>query len=213
MLPVSYRLKRLDEAPPGGFDCFVSETGFRWAHEPSFQRLAEKVFEHLKANSLDATTAFDRIQKDTVARLLRTNETRWLEAYTPEVDRLHRSFIGYAFGARAYVEIQVRLARGESIFVDSAVAEQRAATCAGCSKNVKETRTPGAAIAADAALRVSLGERSTKIDAALGRCSVCTCQLRAAVHFSDEVIRAGTAESQIPSFPQHCWKRRLKTSQ
>lgn len=93
----------------------------------------------------------------------------------------------------------VKVASGESAWVEQGEAERRALICADCPNN-QDIVCGWCAGSPLPVIANHLGGRHTSSDDKLKSCSVCLCQLKAKVHMPLEVM--DTAGLDVPSF---CW--------
>ena len=94
-------------------------------------------------------------------------------------------------------------------YVEQEVAEERAKICSGCPNNVPSSFSCGnCETKIQQIISVIGGKRSTSLDDKLNSCSICSCNLKAAVHFPLEAQAAGLSEeikAELNAVPW-CWK-------
>lgn len=115
-------------------------------------------------------------------------------------------------GALAYAAIVKMEARNEETLVSPKAAELRAAVCANCKPPVGyNIDVPGSKLeqAEDEALKAKVGGRTTMFDEHLGKCGVCSCQLRTIVHLVPKILMVGVKSGDLEKYPDFCWKRKL----
>lgn len=97
-------------------------------------------------------------------------------------------------------------------FVPQEEAEERAAICRNCPLNVPESWGCGSCSQRihDLAQEV-LGERKTALDSELGYCGICSCLLKASVHYPLLAQEKGLTDEMKEKFKEvpHCWKKSI----
>lgn len=96
-----------------------------------------------------------------------------------------RSVMEYAAGGIAHLKAKVM---GERAFVDEQTAARRAKVCLNCPKNTINAKDSRLQLYTDQAMLKDIGERKTPHDKLLYTCEICSCILRAKVHFSREIV-------------------------
>ena len=220
----SLRVKREDVAPPTGWHCFVSETGQRF-EALIFSALVDAVAHHLSTRGLDPAEAAQRIHTTTAKVLVAKGHAALVDLPEPParpVEVVNRTVAQYASGAKAkmlkwWAESPIkgllhgRFERGESVFVDQAEADRRALVCATCPKNVIPTGKGWLRAWTDDKMLECVMDQRTAYHNQLGVCGACSCELRAAVWWPADILRAVTPKKDIPKFPPaaDCWKREI----
>lgn len=217
----SLRVKREDEAPPTGWHCFVAETGQRF-EGLIFSALCKVVADHLASRGLDAAGAAQMVHVTTAKVLVAKGHSALVEMPSRPVETVPRTVAQYASGAKAamlkwWAEsplkglLNGRFERGESVFVDQAEADRRALVCATCPKNVIPTGKGWLRAWSDDKMLECVMDQRTAYHDQLGVCGACSCELRAAVWWPADILRAVTPKKDIPKFPPaaDCWKREI----
>jgi len=204
------------ESPPGGW---------RWRHPGSGKQFTAGSFVVLEASAQrtllnlgkDPSLASAQIHEATAASLIRQGRADLVEV-TKEVPR---SVEQYATGAKAaflkwwrespvYGLIKGKTSRGESVFVDQAEGDRRAGICARCPHNVIPAGKGWLQNWTDGQMLKSVEGRKTVNHEKLGVCEVCSCELRAAVWWTPDIIAATTRDAKFArKLPGHCWKREI----
>ena len=94
-------------------------------------------------------------------------------------------------------------------YVDQEVAEERAAICASCPNNVyNEFGCGNCTTKIQQIVSMIGGNRSTSLDDKLNSCSICSCNLKTAVHFPLDAQRDGLSEEIKEELraAEWCWK-------
>ena len=110
-----------------------------------------------------------------------------------------------------------KVERGENVFVDQSEADRRAAICTGgtqpgmrCQFNVTPESKSWAEEWTDAKMLKSVEGRSTAYQDRLAVCTVCSCELRASVWWTPDIIAASQRDkSFVRRFPDFCWKKKI----
>lgn len=119
-------------------------------------------------------------------------------------NNLHRSLLTYIKGGIALLKNYAYKS-----FVSQSVADERAAICITCPKNVNpdfkiyNSWADGVAVA-------SVGDRKSIHHDKLFNCQVCTCPLRAKVWYNGKL---DFSEKELKSFPHFCWQKKLYREQ
>lgn len=90
---------------------------------------------------------------------------------------------------------------GEDNMVQQSTAESRAAICVTCPKNIFPDKGPFVKWC-DSVAEAMVGDRKTPMDAKLGSCEVCSCVIRAKVHYGGNMK---LSEDEIKQLPDFCW--------
>jgi hypothetical protein len=103
---------------------------------------------------------------------------------------------------------------GREPFVDQAEADRRAAICARCFLNVAKLQSCSNCAKGETlreAIGVTIGDRTTNRDGALGACGVCGCLNRITVWFSGEIISETMTDDLRAKYKTvpGCWKSGL----
>ncbi len=85
--------------------------------------------------------------------------------------------------------------------VQQSTAESRAAICLTCPKNIFPDKGPFVAWC-DSIAEAMTGGRTTSLDAKLGSCDVCSCVIKAKVHYGGDMHLSDEEKQQLPDY---CW--------
>ena len=109
-----------------------------------------------------------------------------------------------------------RLQNSASWYVDSLTAERRARMCVQCPRNKMFSKNSLERFE-ERMMKKATGDRTTKQDHMLHNCSVCSCNLRSAVHWGIDLLKERTSSKQLEAFPKNalnkknerftCWRR------
>lgn len=137
-----------------------------------------------------------------------------IEWYVPDV-QVQLSAKQYILAGLMFLSAQAT--PDAQLYVDQEVAEARALVCVNCPRNVpkvngRTVEDPG--LAQSKFVQLSKG-RTTSVDGMLGLCGVCTCVLKAKVHFDGKFVRSSSTKELLQQFtqeyvgrngkPMHCW--------
>lgn len=216
MTQVSYKVFNESETPPGGWKWYHRGSDRSFAHE-SFSDILKGVQRTLLNLGEDPSLAALEIHQTTAASLIKLGRIDLVQV-TKEVPR---SVEQYATGARAtflkwwrespvYGLIKGKASRGESVFVDQDEGNRRAMICAKCPHNVIPAGKGWLQNWTDGQMLKSVEGRKTEGHDKLGVCEVCSCELRAAVWWTPDIIAATTRDAKfVRNLPAHCWKRQI----
>ena len=204
-----FRLISTTEAPPGGFDAHVPATGAVWRGE-DYHALVGKVEAHLKANKL--TGSVERIIHETTARrLMAEGKPQFVEPVKQD-DPRKRTIADYWAGTKLFAVLASKENSGNDPFVNPSEASRRGGICAACPHNTGPLKKQGWIDAwASGRMRAAIGGRSTAVDAKLGQCAICTCELRTAVWIEAEDLAATSPTHYVAQLPDFCWKKPILT--
>lgn len=113
---------------------------------------------------------------------------------------LRRGVLAYLKGGIALLQ---NVWYGEKNMVDQATADARAAICIACPKNVAPDKGPFLAWS-DSVAEASVGDRKSVHHDKLFSCIVCTCTLKAKVHWGGEIK---CSKKELLDFPTPCWQK------
>lgn len=117
---------------------------------------------------------------------------------------LQRGLLAYLKGGMALVD---NIWYGEKNMVDQRVANERANQCSTCRFNVFPDKGPFMAWA-DMIADNSIGDRKTPYDSKLGNCAVCSCVIRAKVHWGKEISLSNEEVSKMRTVA--CWQLKVR---
>lgn len=109
----------------------------------------------------------------------------------------NRGILGYIKGGIALTK-----AVAYDKFVTKDVAEKRASICFSCPHN----QMPINATWLNKKIYHIIGDdKKTSHDQNLGECEICSCPLRAKVHYGGEIVLSESMNNQLPDF---CWQKK-----
>lgn len=216
MSDIRYRVREERESPPGGW---------RWRHPVSgtvatgddLSTMAQKVRITLMNLGEDPAEAEDQIHDETARHLRETGR----EDLTQIFATVNRTAMQYASGAKAaflkwwkespvFGMIRGKSQRGEPVFVDQEEGDRRSAICINCPHNVIPAGKGWLQNWTDGQMLQSVEGRKVASHEKLGVCDVCSCELRAAVWWSPDIIAATTKGAKFArNLPDHCWKQAI----
>ena len=195
-------------APPGGWRYEDPDTGFKYSQR--YRGMGE-LLRHVKTYR-----AQNKLQP---IPHLRDVVEHWL-CQQPNMERycrskhMKRTARQYYSGAKAYVSALVD--EDDSHLATREEAEARAAICANCPHNEAPEEKSKLAELADVKIQGLVGERTTSLDRELFMCSICSCPLRAKVHFAQDFVEDFMEDRTrylVPSGlpgkdgqPLYCWQ-------
>lgn len=223
-------LKSRNNHPPGGFFYRQSETSWESSKWRSFDHVVSEIIAHREANK----TRFPELPRDreTVAAELENQMTERLRSMPGGADYLMNSPEGPPLnplrsrrppaspvGVVANVVAAVKtatvgIATWLEFFgagpVENAVAEKRAAVCAGCEFNVPAEGPNKLSETVAAELALVLGamheqQLTTSLDEKLNLCGLCLCPLKSKVFAPNDVVQKNTNPALRKLLPKHCW--------
>jgi hypothetical protein len=165
----------------------------------------------------DPSLARDQIHEATSKSLIERGHHDLVQT----LKEVPRSADQYTSGAKAaflkwwrespiYGLIHGKASRGESVFVDQAEGNRRAAICVNCPHNVIPAGKGWLQNWTDGQMLKSVEGRITESHDRLGVCEVCSCELRAAVWWQPDIIATTTRDAKFARrLPRHCWKRQI----
>lgn len=193
-------LKDRSYVPPGGYRYRQPESGLL-IHSTSFLNLIEAVRLHRVANHYPIPHTFE----SDVANGVCLEVSEACQEVSPSGAAKP---MGLADVLRLTGLVGESLLRGQPV-VDDALAEHRAATCAGCRDNVDPSGGCSACQSEAAAkLMASLvGSRATRRDADLKTCRHCGCFNKVQLWIPGDILRRHSEKATLDLLPRHCWKR------
>lgn len=213
------RLKDRYHSPPGGFQFFQPETGWKqttW----DFEQLVRELQSHRKANprfNLNTDTEVIRSEIDT-ANALRCQSIAGAEHFilnegvAPPKSLAPATWLRNVVGAGVSLVAPALgswLGKG-GIPVARELAEHRAGICARCPKNGRGDLTRYFTVPAANQIRKDIEHRnnlklSTSHDPELGVCEACSCPLQLKVHVTLEDIIEHTTPEIKADLHSDCW--------
>ena len=211
------RVKSTHVSPPGGWSVVVVQADERHLDsDSSLDALRVRLEEWLVSQGKDPAPALAMIHETTAKRLVSAGHKNLIEFVGGDTAR---SVGQYASGATAmmlkwWMESPIKgllkgkFERGESVFVEPAEANRRAAICLLCPENVIPTGKNWLQNWTDGKMLDAVMGRTVKRQADLGVCRACTCELRAAVHWPADILAATTSREIREKLPEKsaCWK-------
>lgn len=198
------QLKTHNVAPPGGWRYVDPTTEFKY--DKQYRSLAELI-EHVQTyranNKLEPIPELEMVISEW---LCYQPNTSYRVVPTPRNPSQY--FRGGLAMARAMLS--------KSPYCSQSSAEKRAETCARCMYNqVPESKGPIESMT-DKAIQSIVGDRKTSKDQELFICIVCSCPLRAKVHFAQDIVEEEIREVEryrLPNGfpgkdgkPLYCWQ-------
>ena len=198
------QLKTLSVAPPGGWRYTDPDTGFLYGERShSLSALLEQVRKYRSQNKLDPIPDLEMVVSE------------WL-CYQPDVAfktvPTPRTANQYLRGGVA----MFRAMTSKEPFCSQAVAEKRAEICARCRYNEPPEDKGLIESMTDVAIQSIVGGRKTKLNRQLFICTVCSCPLKAKVHFAQDIVDEELTEQEryrVPNGfpgkdnkPLYCWQ-------
>lgn len=161
--------------------------GWRWLHSR-----AKRVFQATSRDELlQKIENYERANGMAPTPNLAGEIESWI-CYQPGNERrclgvMHRGrkALEYAAGTVAYLTAKMM---GDRAFIDEATATRRAKVCANCPHNLLNENDSKLQYYTDEAMKEQIGDRKTEHDDKLFTCAICSCLLRAKVHFSREIV-------------------------
>jgi hypothetical protein len=207
------QLKSTSTTPPGGWRYVDPDTRFVFDRD---YRFLNDLLEHIKTfraqNRLEPIPDLQMVVEEWLCH--QPN----MKGYYKEVPN-PRTMSQYLRGTRAIARTLARSAlRLSESYCPPEEAEARAAICEQCFHNDIPHEQSALAAMADTAIQELVGDRSTSKDRKLFTCLVCTCPLRAKVHFSNSLIQEDISETERYRYPNglpgrdgkpvYCWQRK-----
>jgi len=197
------KLASYSAVPPGSFRFKHPVSGHEMARH-SWQLLLSDVAKHCAANG------FPPVSEEEIERQI-------CERLGPKIAKQYCtgdgvSVKGVSIGWRDVwngTKVLASFIAGGRKTVDRSEAEERAAICAPCSRNVIYAKPCGGDCPelAETVVAIVGGEGTTR-DLDLHACSVCTCSNKAQVWVPIEHLKHGVTSEMIEQFPDVCWKKR-----
>jgi hypothetical protein len=212
----TYRVRNTNETPPTSWQ-YVAENS-RVISQGSFDDFLKKLQDRAIKAGKDPVPIEAKIHQDTGMELeakgyhglieVRTEVKRTVSQYASGTKA---NFLKWWKESRIHGMLKGKVERGEQIFVDRAKADQRANICANhCRHNVIPNSKNWLQEWTDGQMLGAVQNRKTSHHEEIGVCEVCSCELRAAVWFEDDITVASmTGQSFVENFPEKCWKKAL----
>jgi hypothetical protein len=197
------RLIEKSTVPPDGFRYFQPETRTT-VRAPDYDNLFVEVAKHRKVNNIPLGALW---QGEVENQLCEQLPPGFCKQEDPFKDRRNVfTRVGWddvLHGTQSVVSWAVHGGQ----YVEQALADSRAAICAGCYYNVQIGGLCGACTALQNLVAKTTSGRHTSSDAFLKACAVCKCANAVQVHMRTEDLAKGVPEAMLSQFPGFCWKR------
>lgn len=202
------RLKDPNITPPGGWRFKDPDTGLDYNRR---YKNRDELFSHIR--KYRAANRLQPLEK------LQAIVERWICAHAAAAGACReepktRSVKQYIEGLTAVV--RAKLASDSDRLCNQLVAEARAATCVRCPHNKFNAKQSKLEEYTDNYVQSLVGSRRTPSDDKLFSCEVCSCPLRAKVHFGQKLVEGSlTAEERVllpaglpglDGLPLYCWQ-------
>jgi hypothetical protein len=197
------RLIDRSTVPPDSFRYFQSETRTT-VRAPDYDNLFVEVAKHRKVNNIPLNALWEAEVENQLCEQLPPG---FCKQEDPLKDRRNTfTRIGWddvLHGTQAVASWV--LSGGQH--VDQALANSRAAVCAGCYYNVQIGGLCGGCTALQNLVARTTSGRHTSSDPFLKACAVCKCANAVQVHMRIEDLEKGVPDPMLGQFPNFCWKR------
>lgn len=196
--------------PPGGIRFVDPDTGFQYNDRYlTLDALKAHVDLYRKQNHLPPILEFQAVWENWVCQEpLMNGKCCGVSA------AIARTFDQYIKGAKAWV--RTKLKAPSERFVRQDVAEARAKTCVQCKENLQNVGHSHSQLYSNQYMESQIGKRQTSSDGKLFTCRICTCILRAKVHYRSDVIAKSLSANDIAKLqrnprsitgkPIQCWQ-------
>ena len=205
MSKIEFEIINIEEAPPSGWKYKHPISGVSFSHF-DYTTLFRQVVEHNKGNGYEMPDDWLETFHDEMCK-----QNRWDKRTCRRINggRIARSAVIFA-QAFAFGKVLLEFFKAGGKYVEQEVAEERAEICRNCPMNVAESWGCGScAQKIHDVVQELLGPRETRADKELGFCAICSCSLKASVHYPLEAQAKGVTEEQAEKFAEvsHCWKK------
>ena len=202
-------LKNSHVTPPGGWRFVDPTTGFEFNERyRNLPQLLQHIRDYRAQNKLAPIPSLQIVVEN------------WL-CHQPNMERYSKSVPAvrgiqqYLQGAKAYAKAKLAVEQDEYL-TSKEEAEVRAKICTNCFHNEIPKEKSKLAELADVKIQELVGDRTTSLDRGLFMCSICTCPLRAKVHFAQDFVEKNMepkmqylAPNGLPGRdgkPLYCWQ-------
>lgn len=197
------RLLNSSVGPVGGFRFIDPDNGFSYDRGyRTFEELASHIEEHRKQNKLPPIESLREVWENWICQEFGMEKNCC--AVSADISR---TFDQYVSGAKALV----RRALSSDPFVSPGEAEVRSSICVDCNQNLANIGHRMSQMYSDNWMVHQIGNRATSQDSKLFTCKVCTCLLRAKVHYPDAEVAASLSDTDIGRL--HREPKSLRTGQ
>ena len=194
-----------DQTPPGGWDYTQPETGSHF-NGYAYTRWLDQIRTHRFANDLPISADFNMEMDDQLVK----RHPEWVQMGIAR--RIKHDFKVRRFsfaGTLGFLKMLYNWNRDGRPMVDQSEAERRARICETCPYNQKLSFGCGACFSTVMEWIAKIrGDRQTPQDENLGSCGICSCSLKASIHFPIEAQTANLSDeikADLISI-EHCWK-------
>jgi hypothetical protein len=203
-MPLEYEVVNTFETPPGGWHYIQPETGHVF-ETYSYPKWIEDISKHRFANGIPVTADLEwELQDDLCKR-----HPEWANSICRRVPEPQGKIRINFHATLSFIAMLLDWLFKGLPTVSQEVAEERASICAGCPFNRPMSFGCGLCTSQVTELLASLrGQKRTSKDDLLGICGICSCSLKAAIHFPVEVQKKALNEHMIQEFKNipFCWK-------
>jgi len=195
------RLRYKNQAPPGGYQYFQSESrlrikGYTTAEDTVWAIVAHRQYRHLERASYQE--AYDDMHAQLCERLGKAACVECDDVTDYSQNLSGDQIIGFT---KAFIK---HVANGCE-FVDIEEAHRRADICLGCHMNMPKE---GCATCGTLVSFIEMAIPSERRFDGLEMCAACGCSLKAKVNATQDVILAGNKNRNL-KMPAHCWQNKL----
>lgn len=203
-MPVEYEIINTSESPPNGWHYVQPESG-RIFHHYAKRPFLDAIRDHRLANEYPISATWVQEIEDEMCR----DHPEWGNSVCRRIGAKPGLRLLSFAATMSFLQMLGKWVTDGAPYVEQEVAEERAAICASCPNNVySEFGCGNCTTKIQQIISVIGGKRSTLLDDKLHSCSICSCNLKAAVHFPLE-----SQESNLtPEMKQelnavlYCWK-------
>lgn len=205
-MPIEFEIANKNVTPPQGWSYTQPESGATFkSHD--YRSWTRDILSHRKANGYPVG---DEWEEELISDACKQN-SHW-NTVCKRVG-VHQGSGTKKLGfkhAMAFLKTLRAFVEQGGLYVEQEEADRRAEICSRCPKNKPVGFSCGACAAGLLGLlRWLLGKRTVFAASEIENCSVCLCDLKAAVWFPVEAQKAGLTEPQIEEFKKldsFCWK-------
>lgn len=194
-----------DESPPGGWRFVQKESGRvfeHYAHKP----FLEQIRDHRLANGYPISADWVAEIHDELCR----EHPEWGNTICRRIGANSGPRLLSFAATMSFLQLLGKWVTAGAPYVDQEVAEERAEICASCPKNVySEFGCGNCTTKIQQIISIIGGKRTTSLDDKLNSCAICSCNLKAAVHFpleSQESNLTPEMKQELRDVPW-CWKK------
>lgn len=203
---IEFEIIDTSESPPNGWRYVQPESGRPFRHY-AHQTFLNQIRDHRLGNGFPISADWIAEIHDGMCR----DNPDWF----PRVCRRANTKSGprrLSFAATmSFLQMLGKWVTDGAPYVEQEVAEERAVTCVSCPNNVySEFGCGNCTTQIQQIISVIGGKRSTLLDDKLHSCSICSCNLKASVHFPVASQKSNLTSEMVEEFKQvpYCWKGR-----